>query len=85
MRKYFDLGYTTFDMADIYGPAEVIFGKFYRGVRPILYIYIYICNIADDPAFRQAVLCHKDRISRFKPGKIHFNMKHSCVVSIAWL
>lgn len=32
MQKYTDLGYTTFDMADIYGPAEVIFGKFYRGV-----------------------------------------------------
>lgn len=31
MQKYYDLGYTTFDMADIYGPAEVIFGKFYRG------------------------------------------------------
>lgn len=28
MQAYVDAGLTTFDMADIYGPAEVIFGQF---------------------------------------------------------
>lgn len=28
MKKYAELGFTTFDMADIYGPAEDIFGSF---------------------------------------------------------
>ena len=39
MHKYRDLGYMTFDMADIYGPAEVIFGKFYKGVS-ILFVFL---------------------------------------------
>lgn len=30
MFSYFDAGLTTFDMADIYGPAEEIFGSFLR-------------------------------------------------------
>lgn len=30
MFSYFDAGLTTFDMADIYGPAEEIFGRFLR-------------------------------------------------------
>lgn len=28
MQAYVDAGLTTFDMADIYGPAEEIFGQF---------------------------------------------------------
>lgn len=28
MQEYVDAGLTTFDMADIYGPAEEIFGQF---------------------------------------------------------
>lgn len=28
MQEYVDAGFTTFDMADIYGPAEEIFGQF---------------------------------------------------------
>ena len=28
MLEYFDAGLTSFDMADIYGPAEDIFGEF---------------------------------------------------------
>lgn len=30
MHKYCEAGYTTFDMADIYGPAEIIFGNFIK-------------------------------------------------------
>ena len=33
MFKYFDAGLTTFDMADIYGPAEEIFGDFLEQLR----------------------------------------------------
>ncbi|KAL1021399.1 hypothetical protein UPYG_G00012800 [Umbra pygmaea] len=32
MQAYVDAGLTTFDMADIYGPAEEIFGQFKRQV-----------------------------------------------------
>jgi len=34
MQAYVDTGLTTFDMADIYGPAEEIFGQFNRQVDP---------------------------------------------------
>ena len=33
MFKYFDAGLTTFDMADIYGPAEDIFGDFLEHLK----------------------------------------------------
>lgn len=33
MEPYVNAGLTTFDMADIYGPAEEIFGSFYSQVR----------------------------------------------------
>ena len=33
MQAYVDAGLTTFDMADIYGPAEEIYGLFNRQVR----------------------------------------------------
>lgn len=33
MFKYFDAGLTTFDMADIYGPAEEIFGDFVEQLK----------------------------------------------------
>ena len=33
MFKYFDAGLTTFDMADIYGPAEEIFGDFLEQLK----------------------------------------------------
>ena len=33
MLTYCDAGLTTFDMADIYGPAEVIFGDFLQHLR----------------------------------------------------
>ncbi|KAL9958292.1 hypothetical protein ACROYT_G035292, partial [Oculina patagonica] len=33
MLKYFDAGLTTFDMADIYGPAEEIFGDFIEQLK----------------------------------------------------
>ena len=33
MHKYAEMGFTTFDMADIYGPAEDIFGHFIQMVR----------------------------------------------------
>ncbi|KAG9145042.1 hypothetical protein Leryth_018333 [Lithospermum erythrorhizon] len=33
MMKYADAGLTTFDMADIYGPAEDIYGRFINRVR----------------------------------------------------
>lgn len=32
MEPYVNAGLTTFDMADIYGPAEDIFGSFYSQV-----------------------------------------------------
>ena len=33
MFDYFDAGLTTFDMADIYGPAEEIFGEFLQQLK----------------------------------------------------
>lgn len=33
MKDYVDAGLTTFDMADIYGPAEEIFGLFSNEVH----------------------------------------------------
>jgi len=33
MMEYFDAGLTTFDMADIYGPAEDIFGEFLEQLK----------------------------------------------------
>ncbi|KAK1898251.1 putative oxidoreductase YcsN [Dissostichus eleginoides] len=33
MQAYVDAGLTTFDMADIYGPAEDIFGQFNNQVQ----------------------------------------------------
>lgn len=33
MIEYFDAGLTTFDMADIYGPAEDIFGEFLEHLK----------------------------------------------------
>ena len=33
MVDYFDAGLTTFDMADIYGPAEDIFGEFLEDLK----------------------------------------------------
>ena len=33
MNTYIQNGFTTFDMADIYGPAEEIFGNFMKSVR----------------------------------------------------
>lgn len=33
MQAYVDAGLTTFDMADIYGPAEEIFGQFNSQVQ----------------------------------------------------
>ena len=33
MLAYFDAGLTTFDMADIYGPAEEIFGDFLQHLK----------------------------------------------------
>ncbi|KAM9751444.1 uncharacterized protein ACNS7B_008280 isoform 1-T2 [Menidia menidia] len=33
MQEYVDAGLTTFDMADIYGPAEEIFGQFNRQLK----------------------------------------------------
>lgn len=33
MNKYADVGFTSFDMADIYGPAEDIFGMLIKSVR----------------------------------------------------
>lgn len=38
MQEYVDAGLTTFDMADIYGPAEEIFGQFNSQVS------VYILN-----------------------------------------
>lgn len=38
MQEYVDAGFTTFDMADIYGPAEEIFGQFNSQVS------VYILN-----------------------------------------
>lgn len=35
MEPYVNAGLTTFDMADIYGPAEDIFGSFYSQVKHI--------------------------------------------------
>lgn len=33
MMKYHELGFTTWDMADIYGPAEIFFGKFRQQIE----------------------------------------------------
>ena len=30
MKKFHDAGFTTWDMADIYGPAELFYGKFHQ-------------------------------------------------------
>jgi len=35
MGKYAEMGFTTFDMADIYGPAEDIFGHFMQMVSMV--------------------------------------------------
>lgn len=35
MQAYVDAGLTTFDMADIYGPAEEIFGQFNSQVHTL--------------------------------------------------
>ena len=41
MSKYAEMGFTTFDMADIYGPAEDIFGHFMQ----IVSFFLHCCLV----------------------------------------
>lgn len=49
MQEYVDAGLTTFDMADIYGPAEEIFGQFNSQVSVYIYWIQYYLHIAKSP------------------------------------
>ena len=40
MKKYAEIGFTTFDMADIYGPAEDIFGTF---INLVCAVFVLFC------------------------------------------
>lgn len=43
MQAYVDAGLTSFDMADIYGPAEEIFGQFNSQVETYSHTHTVLC------------------------------------------
>jgi predicted oxidoreductase len=59
MFSYFDAGLTTFDMADIYGPAEEIFGRFLRQLETERGIHARD-QIKGKKIYRSYVKCHAD-------------------------
>jgi len=43
MTNYAEMGFTTFDMADIYGPAEDIYGSFFKMVSISYFLHNSKC------------------------------------------